>query len=142
MGEYRHNLDSKNRLIIPAKFRDDLQGPLVVSRGNDGCLNLYRQEQFEEKVQKLGRLPSTNGQVRKYIRALMASADSCSLDNQGRIQLSAAIMTNNRITKNVVVNGVVDHVEIWPEDVWNAYETDANDSFESAGEELTELLMR
>lgn len=140
MGEYRHSLDSKNRLIIPAKFRLELGETFVVTKGLDGCLSIYTAEKWSGLIQRLVEIPSTKKEARQYIRSLTSKATECSLDSQGRIQLPAYLLKTADIQKACVVIGVADRIEIWPEEHWDNYDEEASESFESVAESLTEFL--
>ena len=85
IGQYRHNLDAKNRIIVPAKFRDGLGEVFVVTKGLDGCLSIYTDERWSEMIASLERIPATKKEARQYMRSLTSKAVECSLDNQGRI---------------------------------------------------------
>ena len=140
MGEYRHSLDTKNRLIIPAKFRDGLGESFVVTKGNDGCLAVYTQDKWEGMIARLARIPSTKKEARLYMRSLTSKAVECSLDSQGRIQLPQFLIKTAEIVKSCMVIGVADHIEIWPEEKWEVYSEEADAAFETVGEDLTEFL--
>lgn len=140
MGEYRHSLDAKNRMIIPAKFRDELGNTFVVTKGLDGCLTVYTSSQWTKIIEQLEKLPTTKKEARQYVRYLTSKASECELDGQGRIQLPQVLVTAADIKKKCVVVGAADHVEIWSEERWNAYEEEAAESFESIAETLTEYL--
>ena len=140
MGEYRHSLDAKNRMIIPAKFRDELGNTFVVTKGLDGCLTVYTSSQWTKIIEKLEKLPTTKKEARQYVRYLTSKASECELDGQGRIQLPQVLVAAADIKKKCVVVGAADHVEIWSEERWNAYEEEAAESFESIAETLTEYL--
>lgn len=140
MGEYRHSLDAKNRLIIPSRFRDQLGETFYVTRGFDECLSVYTAEQFDKLMTELQKLPSTKKEVRQYVRSVTSKAVECSFDSQGRIQLSPALKNVAGIEKMCAVIGANDHVEIWSEEKWDAYDSAAGSSFENAAETLTEFL--
>ena len=140
MGEYRHSLDAKNRMIIPAKFRDELGNTFVVTKGLDGCLTVYTSNQWTKIIEQLEKLPTTKKEARQYVRYLTSKARECELDGQGRIQLPQVLVAAADIKKKCVVVGAADHVEIWSEERWNAYEEEAAASFESIAETLTEYL--
>lgn len=84
MGEFAHNIDRKGRLIMPAKFREDLGETVVVNRGLDGCLYVYTMAQWQVVYEKLKTLPSTNKDARMYQRMMLSKAAECDLDGQGR----------------------------------------------------------
>ena len=141
MGEYRHNIDAKGRMIIPARFRDELGNRFVVTRGLDGCLRTYTMAQWDAVLEQLKRLPSTKRETRMYIHMLTSKASECELDSQGRILLPAALITESGIEKECVVVGVADHVEIWAKERWDNYYDEASASFEDVAEQLTEFLI-
>ncbi len=140
MGEYRHALDTKGRIIIPAKFRDELKDCFVVTRGLDGCLTIYTMEQWGQVIAQLRKLPDTKRETRLYTRMMTSKATECSPDSQGRILLPAALIEEAKIEKECVIVGVADHVEIWAKDRWENYYEEASDSFEDIAETLTDFL--
>ena len=140
MGEYRHTLDAKNRMIVPSKFRDELGDTFVITKGLDGCLTIYTQEQWLGMMEKLEKLPTTKREARLYIRSLTSKAIECSLDTAGRIQLPMFLKDEAAISKQCVIIGAADHVEIWSQERWNEYDQKASGSFEEAAETLTEFL--
>ena len=99
IGEYYHNLDAKGRIIIPAKFRDELNGTFILTRGLDGCLTIYSTEKGEKIFEEINKLPETKKATRQYIRMLTANACECTLDNQGRILIPANLSGSVNITK-------------------------------------------
>ena len=141
IGEYSHNIDSKGRIIIPSKFRDELDSTFILTRGLDGCFTIYSNSQWNEIFKKLSRLPSTKKATRQYIHMLTSRATECSLDNQGRIQIPSFLAKPVNIVKECVVVGVNDHIEIWDRETWNRYYEEASDQFEEVAEELSEFLI-
>ena len=117
MGEYAHNIDRKGRLIMPAKFREELGEHVVVNRGLDGCLYVYTVEQWQQVYQKLSTLPSTNKDARMYQRMMLASLE-----------------------KECLIIGVANHLEIWSKQRWEALEEEQSASFEEAAEHLSEIM--
>ena len=140
IGEYYHNLDAKGRIIIPAKFRDELNGTFILTRGLDGCLTIYSTEKWEKIFEEINKLPETKKATRQYIRMLTANACECTLDNQGRILITANLSGSVNITKECVVVGANSHVEIWDKATWNAYMDDASENFEDIAESLSDLI--
>ena len=124
IGEYYHNLDAKGRIIIPAKFRDELNGTFILTRGLDGCLTIYSTEKWEKIFEEINKLPETKKATRQYIRMLTANACECTLDNQGRILIPANLSGSVNITKECVVVGANSHLEIWDKSTWNDYMDD------------------
>ena len=140
IGEYYHNLDAKGRIIIPAKFRDELNGTFILTRGLDGCLTIYSTEKWEKIFEEINKLPETKKATRQYIRMLTANACECTLDNQGRILIPANLSGSVNITKECVVVGANSHVEIWDKATWNAYMDDASENFGDIAESLSDLI--
>ena len=140
IGEYQHNLDSKGRIIIPSRFRDELHTTFILTRGLDGCLTVYSQEQWEKLFVEINKLPTTKKAARQYIRMLTSTACECTLDNQGRIQIPGFLSKPVNITKECVVIGANDHIEIWDKQTWDSYYLEASDSFEEVAENLSDLL--
>ena len=119
VGEYAHTLDTKGRLIIPASFREDLGDTFFVTKGNDHCIYIYSQEDWEALVAKLRSLPQLSSEaVRKLNRTLMGGANKCESDRQGRILISPPLRAYAGLKKDVVLVGVGDHVEIWNRESW------------------------
>lgn len=140
IGEYRHNLDTKGRIIIPAKFREELGDLIVVTRGLDGCLSLYTQDQWKRLYATLRKLPPTKKESRMYIHMITVKACECELDSQGRILIPSSLVKEAALEKACVVVGVGDHAEIWSEERWDSYYETASSSFEANAEELTEYM--
>lgn len=140
MGEYRHSLDSKGRIIIPSKFRDELSETVIVTRGLDGCLTLYTQQQWQIIYEQLRRLPNTKKETRMYIHMLTSKAAELEFDGQGRILLPSPLVEEADLQKECVVVGVADHIEIWSKLRWDSYYQSASESFEDIAEQLTDFL--
>lgn len=113
IGTYYYNLDDKNRLTMPSKLRDDLGSKVYVNLGLDKCLSVYPVQVFEEMVKRISSQNSLNPQVRAYKRTFFANSFLCEIDKQGRIQLTKEALEKCSITKDVVIIGSEDHVEIW-----------------------------
>lgn len=126
-GEYQHTLDTKGRLFIPAKLREELGEHAVITRGLDGCLYLYSQEEWSKLEQTIRQLPMTKSRMMQ--RYLLASAADVDVDKQGRIVVPPVLRERAGLQKNVTIIGVLSHAEIWDTDLWNAYngELDPND---------------
>lgn len=115
MGRFEHSIDAKGRVIIPAKYREDLGDSFVVTRGLDGCLYLYPQEEWSEFVAKLQGLPS-NQNTRKIQRQFLSKAMEVTLDKQGRILVPVLLRTSAGLEKDVVFVGMMNRVEVWDKD--------------------------
>lgn len=119
-GEYHHNLDTKGRMIIPVKFREELSGEFFVTRSFDGCLSMYAPAEWKVLEDKLTSLPMANDKARKLRRFLLGGAASCEMDKQGRILLPQNLRKEAKLEKDVILVGVGDHVEIWPSEKWES----------------------
>ena len=118
MGEYSHNIDAKGRMIVPSKFREQLGNEFVVTKGLDGCLFVYSNEEWKHIEEKFREIPLTTKDARKFSRFFFAGAASCEVDKQGRILLPANLREYAGIEKEVVSVGVLSRVEIWSKDRW------------------------
>jgi len=121
LGEYRHVVDAKNRLFIPAKFRDELGESFYITRKiMEKCLAIYSEAEWQKFSEKLNTLPDSKvGKIKQFIYSKTAQVIP---DTHGRILLPSNLITYAEIDKNVVVAGIGDHVQIWNESAWDAKE--------------------
>lgn len=112
MGQYEHTIDAKGRTIIPVKYREDLGELFVVTRGLDGCLFLYPQNEWKSFVEKLQQLASSQS-TRKLQRQFLSKAMEVTLDKQGRILIPAILREAAALEKEVVFVGMMNRVEVW-----------------------------
>ena len=140
IGQYTHNLDAKGRIIIPSKFREELHATFILTLGLDDCLTIYSLEQWEKLFKEINRLPTTKSAVRQYVRTLTSTATECSLDNQGRIPIPSFLADTVKITKECVIIGANDHIEIWDKHTWEDYYSIASGNYEEVAENLSDLL--
>ena len=112
MGEYSHSIDAKGRLIMPAKFREQLGDEFVVTKSPDKCLYVYTNEEWKNFEEKLATLPITNKGTRQFVRFFLAGAASCEVDKQGRILLPAVLREYAELDKEVVLAGTSKRIEI------------------------------
>ena len=113
MGEYSHTIDAKGRLIIPAKFREELGDTFVVTKGLDKCLFVYDSRSWEEFASKLQTLPLMNQDARKFVRFFMAGANEVEIDKLGRILVPVPLREFAELKKDVMLIGMTGRVEIW-----------------------------
>ena len=137
MGEYNHTVDSKGRLIIPTRFREELGTEFVVTKGLDGCLFVFPQKSWEEFEEKLRTLPLTRKEARLFVRFFVAGATSCELDKQGRILVPSTLREFADLDKDVVLAGVTDRVEIWSKERW--IQNNAIGDMDDIAEQMAEL---
>lgn len=140
MGEYEHTIDEKGRLIIPARFREELGLKFVVTRGLDRCLFVYPLTEWARLVEeKLQALPLGKTEARAFVRTLMSGATECELDKQGRIMLPANLRSYAGLEKDVVVIGVSARAEIWAKAEWEKYSSAAEAAFGEIAETVVGL---
>ena len=137
MGEYNHTIDAKGRLIVPSKFRELLGDEFVATKGLDGCLFVYPAEEWKVIEEKFRSVSQFSKDARKFARFFFAGAAVCEVDKQGRILLPAVLREFAGLEKDVVLAGVLNHIEIWSKDRWNA--TSQYDDVEEIAEHMAEL---
>ena len=139
MGEWQHTIDAKGRLIIPARFREQLGERFVVTRGLDHCLFVYPLTEWAILEAKLKSLPLTQSDARRFVRFLFSGASECELDKQGRINLPNNLKAYAGLEKDAVIIGVSNRVEIWASQSWQTYVDEASDSYEEIAEKIVDL---
>jgi len=139
MGEFHHTLDSKGRIIVPAKFRKTLGDEFVITRGMDGCLFGYTLEQWSKLEAQLDKLPLTKKDARAFTRFFYSAAAEVEFDKQGRINLSTSLINFAKLNKDCVIVGVSDRIEIWDEERWNNFNQEAEENFEEISEKMTDF---
>ena len=137
MGEYNHTVDTKGRLIIPSRFRDELGVEFVVTKGLDGCLFVFPNNEWQAFEEKLKALPLTNKSARQFARFFVAGATPCELDKQGRILLPGTLREFAGLEKDVVLTGMLNRIEIWSKSKWN--ENNSYDDMDDIAEQMTDL---
>ena len=136
IGEYRHNLDAKGRLILPAKFRSCLGERCIASRGLDHCLFVFPLEEWQGMEEKMRNLPLTKKDARAFSRFFFSGATECELDGQGRILLPPSLREYAQIKKEVAIIGVSSRIEIWAADRWDEYCAGAEETYEELAEQM------
>lgn len=135
IGTFRHQLDQKNRFRIPAKLKEELGSELVLTLGTGGALELFSAEALRVSVlSKMENISLFDEQAQKSLRVLLSSAHELEEDNQGRFLLPQNLKTKASISKNIVIIGVGNRLEIWAEEKWNDYTDGLNSE-----QELKEL---
>ena len=136
MGEYHHSIDEKNRLIIPSKFRNELGEKFVITRGLENCLFVYSYAEWENIVSKLRTLPFTKKDSRDFTRFFLSGATECVLDKSGRVGITSPLVKYAGLTKDCVIIGANDRLEIWDEGAWNNFFDSNEENFASIAENL------
>ncbi len=122
MGTYSHSLDQKGRLIIPAKLREELGETFIITKNLDNCLALYPNDEWARFIEKMDALPKISSEpARRLRRFYFGNSQQTETDKQGRILIPGPLRTFANLTKDVVLVGVEDHMEIWDEKTWNSY---------------------
>jgi MraZ protein len=136
LGTHAPRLDEKGRLILPAKYRDELAGGVVITKGQERCLYVFPQEEFTRITEALRTAPVTAKSVRDYSRVFFASASDEVPDKQGRITLPTALRAYAGLQRDCVVIGANTRLEIWDTQAWDTYLATQEDSFAEAAEEV------
>jgi MraZ protein len=136
LGEHDHTLDEKNRLTLPAKFRELLRGGVVVSRGMDGCLYAHAVADWERLAERIRALDPLSRESRMMHRHFFAGAVRADLDKQGRMVVPGSLLEDAGIRKDVTIAGVYDHLEIWDRATWRTHLHEVEGSAEDVAERL------
>lgn len=139
LGEYNHNLDTKGRMAIPAKFRDKLSAGAIITRGIDNCLFMFANAEWEKLAAKLVALPLAQADARAFVRLMLSGATDVEVDGQGRILIPDSLRKYAGLKKEVVVAGLYNRIEILDEATWSAYKTKTETTSEEIAEKLGEL---
>lgn len=138
IGEFHHNIDDKNRLIIPAKFRSELGENIVITRGLEKCLFVYSMNEWNKIINKINTLPFTKKNVRAFERSFIGGASMIDFDKQGRINITSPLVHYANIQKECVIIGVNERLEIWDKESFDKFMEESNDSLELITENLFE----
>jgi len=139
MGEYAHSLDSKGRLILPAKFREELGEFFIATKGLDNCLFIYGREEWAALETKLKQLPLAKPEARAFVRFFFSGAAELECDKQGRFLLPPNLREYAELERDVVVIGVSNRIEIWNRDVWNTYSENVSPTVTEIASTLIDL---
>ncbi|MGG5309122.1 protein MraZ [Enterococcus pernyi] len=139
MGEFRHNIDAKGRLIVPSKLREELGEQFVLTRGLDGCLFGYPISEWNELESKLNDMPLAKKDARTFVRFFYSAATECELDKQGRINIPNTLRNYATITKECVIVGVSNRIEIWDEAKWQEFSEAAEENFDEIAENMIDF---
>jgi MraZ protein len=136
LGTHTPRLDDKGRLTLPARFRDDLAGGLMITKGQDHCLYVFPRDEFEQMARKVAEAPFTDERVRAYQRYLFAGTDEQRPDSQGRIPNAAELRRYAGLERDCTVIGAVSRLEIWDTTAWQTYQDAHEDSYSQAQQEV------
>ena len=141
LGTYTPRLDDKGRMILPAKYRDKLSDGLVITRGQERCLFIYAQADFEAMAAQWQASPTTSKAVRDHQRVFLSGASDEVPDKQGRITIPPMLRTYAGLRSDCTVIGAGDRVEVWDTEAWNAYLADTEQACSERSEEVVPGLM-
>ena len=120
LGEYHHNIDDKGRIVMPSKFRAELKDKFIIARGLEKCLYVYSLDDWNKLVSKLNTLPFTKKDARNFVRSFFSGATFCEFDNQGRTCITSPLVLYAGLTKECVIIGANDRIEIWNQNAWDS----------------------
>ena len=120
VGKYNNSIDAKSRLIVPARFRDELRGKCIMAKSLDKCLTIYTMEEWKKFVDKLDELPTSNPNSRRVRRHFHSSAAECDIDKQGRMTIPQELREYADIDKELVTVGSNKVIEVWSKEQWDA----------------------
>lgn len=139
-GEFRHTLDSKGRVSMPAKFRNELGGKFVVSKGlGEKCLYVFALTEWYRLLKKVEGLPLTDAKARQFTRFFIGGASECEIDGQGRVMLPVYLREYAGLEKDVVFIGAGSRAEIWDGDEWNRYTSPESGNMDDVFESMREM---
>lgn len=136
IGEYHHTIDEKGRIIIPAKFREELGNNFIITRGIENCLFVYSAENWAKITNKLNSLPFTKKDARTFNRFFMSGATDVELDKQGRVNISRPLIDYASLIKDCVIIGTGDRLEVWSQESWESFFDSTKDSMSDIAENL------
>lgn len=139
LGEFKHNLDNKGRIAVPAKFRQKLDSGAVLTRGLDRCLFLFPQKEWESLAEKLTRLPISQSNSRAFVRLMLSGASDVEFDTQGRVLIPEHLRSYAGLSKKAVITGLFSRIEIWDEEGWERYKKKTESASDDIAERMGEL---
>ena len=139
MGEYKHSIDAKGRVILPADFRSELGDEFIITKGLDNCLFIYNSEEWDKLSTKLRQLPLAKAEARAFVRFFFAGARQSECDKQGRFLIPANLRAHAKLQKDVVLIGISNRIEVWSKAEWLRYNEEITPSVSSIAETLVDL---
>jgi MraZ protein len=136
LGTYAPKLDEKGRIILPAKFRDELASGLVLTRGQEHCVYVFSQREFESLHEKIRQAPVTSKQARDYLRVFLSGASAEVPDKQNRVTIPTPLRTYAGLDRDLVVIGAGSRAEIWDAEAWETYLAEQEAAFANTEEEV------
>lgn len=140
IGEYRHSIDTKKRISLPAKFRKEMGKKVYITRGLDNSLAVYTEKSWKKILEKLENLSMSKASERSFNRFMLSGATEVSVDSLGRILVPDYLQEFAHIDKKVVWTGAGDRAEMWAEDIWNTYLREKQSNPEEIAEALQGII--
>lgn len=136
LGTHTPKLDDKGRIILPAKFRSELAGGIVLTRGQEHCIYVFSNATFMQQLDKLRTAPLTSKQGREFQRLFLSGASEQEPDSQHRVSIPSVLRDYAGLDRELTVIGAGDRAEIWSTTAWNAYYAEKEDAFANTEEEV------
>lgn len=139
IGEFQHNLDTKGRIAVPAKFREELKEGAIITRGLDRCLFVFTVKEWQALVNKLTALPLAQANSRAFVRLMLSGATDVELDSQGRALVPDYLRKYAGLKKEAIITGLYSRLEVWDRDAWRQYKEKTEASSDEIAERLGEI---
>ncbi|MBT4349524.1 division/cell wall cluster transcriptional repressor MraZ [bacterium] len=139
IGEYNYNLDDKNRLAVPTKFRKFFNDGAIITKGLDNCLFIYTKKEWDKLVKRLADLPISQAKSRAFSRLMLAGAMDVNVDKQGRMIMPDYLKKFAGLNKKIILAGLYNRLEVWDEKVWNKYQSVTDKDSGDIAEGLVDL---
>ncbi|MBT7553405.1 division/cell wall cluster transcriptional repressor MraZ [bacterium] len=139
IGEYNYNLDDKNRLAVPTKFRKFFNDGAIITKGLDNCLFIYTKKEWDKLVKRLANLPISQAKSRAFSRLMLAGAMDVNLDKQGRMIMPDYLKAFAGLNKKVILAGLYNRLEVWDEKAWSKYQVTTDKDSNDIAEGLVDL---
>ncbi len=138
IGSYDYTIDSKSRLVIPSKFRNEIgnETNVYLTRGFDGCISIYKESDFQSFILRYQAHSYEKSEVRQALRSFLDSVVQITIDSQGRILIPTKVLEKYKIKSKVHILGAIDHFEIWDNEIWNKQEDEIDSKFELNAEKI------
>ncbi|PIR97717.1 MAG: cell division/cell wall cluster transcriptional repressor MraZ [Candidatus Colwellbacteria bacterium CG10_big_fil_rev_8_21_14_0_10_42_22] len=139
IGEFQHSIDEKGRVAVPAKFRRQISGGAIITRGLDKCLFIFTKKDWQILAEKLIALPLSQANSRAFVRLMLSGASDVGLDSQGRVLVPDYLRKYAGLKKSAQVIGVYNRMEVWDEKAWSVYKTKTEGASEEIAEKMADL---
>lgn len=136
IGEYNHNMDDRGRLSIPSNFKEELGEKIVIAKGLESCLYVYKLSEWDKLVEKISNLSFTKKSNREFSRMFLSGAYVNDIDIKGRVNIDKKLIDYAKLSKECTVIGSGNRIEIWDKESWNNYYNEHEQILEDISEEL------